>query len=137
MISGVADRWFPVLAAVLGLLGGIGGAAVGGYVANKGQEQRFKEERAARIRDVRINAYVRFLRAAENGKFHAREVEDSVLYTAEAEVALVARTAALRRAAERLRERVFDYEPGIEKPYNAARYSFIELAHDEIEAEAK
>ena len=49
----MAERWFPVLAAVLGLLGGIGGAAVGGYVANKGQGQRFEEERAARIRDVR------------------------------------------------------------------------------------
>ena len=131
----MAERWFPVLAAVLGLLGGIGGAAVGGYVANKGQEQRFKEERAARIRDVRINAYVRFLRAAENGKFHAREVEDSVLYTAEAEVALVARSNALRRAAERLTESVLNYSPPIEKPYNDARESFIELANSEIEAD--
>ena len=69
----MAERWFPVLAAVLGLLGGIGGAAVGGYVANKGQEQQFEEERAARIRDERLDTYVRFLRAAENERIHPGE----------------------------------------------------------------
>ncbi|HEX2458985.1 MAG TPA: hypothetical protein VHJ58_02460, partial [Vicinamibacterales bacterium] len=98
----MADRWLPVLAAVVGLLGGIGGAAVGGYVANKGQEQQFEEERAARIRDVRLQTYVSFLRAAENEHSNAREVSDGVVRTAEAEVALVADSTALRGAAARL-----------------------------------
>ena len=135
-MSAVTERWFPVLAAVLGLLGGVGGAAVGGYVANKGQEQRFKEERALRIRELRIDTYVKFLRAAENEKSHAPEVEDSILYTAAAEVALVAGSAELRQSADTLTDRAIDYDEAAPKPYNAARDSFVELAHAEIEAGA-
>jgi hypothetical protein len=41
----MSDRWLPVVAAILGVLGGVAGAAVGGYVANKGQEQRLEAER--------------------------------------------------------------------------------------------
>jgi hypothetical protein len=33
----MSDRWLPVVAAILGVLGVVAGAAVGGYVANKGQ----------------------------------------------------------------------------------------------------
>jgi hypothetical protein len=127
----MADRWLPVLAAVLGLLGGIGGAAVGGYVANKGQEQRLEEERAARIRDVRLQTYVSFLRAAENEHSNAREVSDGVVRTAEAEVALVARSTALRGAAAKLTDAALFYS--VERQFTEARNSFIELAHSEIE----
>ena len=127
----MADRWLPVLAAVLGLLGGIGGAAVGGYVANKGQEQQFEEERAARIRDVRLQTYVTFLRAAENEHSNAREVSDGVVRTAEAEVALVARSTALRAAAAKLTDAALSYS--VERQFTEARNSFIELAHSEIE----
>jgi hypothetical protein len=127
----MADRWLPVLAAMLGLLGGIGGAAVGGYVANKGQEQQFEEERAARIRDVRLQTYVSFLRAAENEHSNAREVSDGVVRTAEAEVALVARSTALRGAAARLTDAALFYS--VERQFTEARDSFIELAHSEIE----
>jgi hypothetical protein len=127
----MADRWLPVLAAVVGLLGGIGGAAVGGYVANKGQEQQFEEERAARIRDVRLQTYVSFLRAAENEHSNAREVSDGVVRTAEAEVALVADSTALRGAAARLTDAALFYS--VEKQFTEARNSFIELAHSEIE----
>jgi hypothetical protein len=127
----MADRWLPVLAAVVGLLGGIGGAAVGGYVANKGQEQQFEEERAARIRDVRLQTYVNFLRAAENEHSNAREVSDGVVRTAEAEVALVADSTALRGAAARLTDAALFYS--VERQFTEARNSFIELAHSEIE----
>src|SRR5262245_53610031 len=96
------ERWLPVLAAVLGLLGGIAGAAVGGYIANKGQEQRLEEERAARIRDVRLDTYAKFLRAVENEHFHARAAAEEVVTRAEAEVALITSSAALREAAEML-----------------------------------
>ena len=128
----MADRWLPVLAAVVGLLGGIGGAAVGGYVANKGQEQQFEEERAARIRDVRLQTYVRFLRAAENEHSNAPEVSDGVVRTAQAEVALVAHSTALRGAAARLTNAALFYS--VERQFTEARDSFIELAHSEIEA---
>jgi adenylosuccinate lyase len=129
----MAERWLPVLAAVLGLLGGIGGAAVGGYVANKGQEQQFEEERAARIRDERLDTYVRFLRAAENERIHPAETSDDVINTASAEVALVARSAALREAAERLTASLESAVTGSESQITEARERFVDLAHSEIE----
>jgi len=55
----------PLLAAGLGVLGGVGGAFIGGYVANEGQENRFDKERAAAITDVRRHAYGEFLGAAQ------------------------------------------------------------------------
>jgi hypothetical protein len=129
----MAERWLPVLAAVLGLLGGIGGAAVGGYVANKGQEQQFEEERAARIRDERLDTYVRFLRAAENERIHPVETSDDVINTASAEVALVARSAALRGAAEKLTASLESAVTGSESQITEARERFVDLAHSEIE----
>jgi hypothetical protein len=127
----MSERWLPVLAAVLGLLGGLGGAAVGGYVANKGQEQRFEHERATRIRDLRIDAYVNLLRAAENERSNAPRVPDSVLLTAEAEVELVARSDALREAASLLTGQALYYE--VETEYRKVRNRFIDLAQAEIE----
>ena len=126
----MAERWIPVLAAALGLLGGIAGAAVGGYVANEGQEQRFEEERAARIREVRLDTYVRFLRAAENERFHPATFDDDIVTAAEAEVALVARSVALREAAERLKALLNSEN---EEELNEARARFLDLAHSEIE----
>lgn len=58
-------RWIPVLAATLGVLGGVGGAFVGGRVANEGQEKGFTRERAAELQDLRIDAYGTFLATAE------------------------------------------------------------------------
>ena len=128
------EHWLPVLAAVLGLLGGIGGAAVGGYVANRGQEQRFEEERAARIRDVRLDTYVRFLRAAENEHFHSG-LSDDVITHAELEVALIARSDALREAAATLTDTVLSGEntEAWERKIREARKLFVDLAHSEIE----
>jgi hypothetical protein len=130
----MADRWLPVLAAVLGLLGGIGGAAVGGYVANKGQEQRFEEERAARIRDVRLDTYVKFLEAVENEHFHA-SASDEIITRAEAEVDLIASSDALREAAAMLTDTVVSGEgsQNWERKIRKARTLFVDLAHTEIE----
>jgi hypothetical protein len=128
------ERWIAVLAAVLGLLGGIGGAAVGGYVANKGQEQRFEEERAARIRDVRLDTYTKFLRAAENEHFHAG-ASDEIITRAEAEVDLIASSDPLREAAAMLTETVLrnDASKIGERKVSKARKLFVDLAHTEIE----
>jgi CHASE1-domain containing sensor protein len=46
----MSERWVPLLAAVVGLLGGMGGAYVGGTVANEGQQDRFEDERKAEMR---------------------------------------------------------------------------------------
>ena len=40
------ERWIPVLAAVVGGLGGMGGALVGGSVANQGQEREYGDAHA-------------------------------------------------------------------------------------------
>ena len=130
----MAERWLPVLAASLGLVGGVAGAAVGGYVANTGQEQRFQEEREARIRDLRIDTYAKFLRAVENEKVNNAAVADSLVLTAEVEVALLASTDALRQAAARLSERARNWDVGEESEYTASRERFVDLAHDEIDA---
>jgi len=130
----MGERWIPVLAAALGLLGGVAGAAVGGYIANQGQEQRFEEERAARIRDLRVDTYVRFLRAVEDEHSNASKMPDSIFLAAGAEVALLAGGDELRQAAAALTDEVVNYDPEQEEDYTEARDSFIELAHSEIEA---
>jgi hypothetical protein len=56
--------WIPVLAAVVGLVGGIGGAYVGGEVSNNGQEQQFENQRTAELQDLLIDAYASYLRDA-------------------------------------------------------------------------
>jgi len=55
----------PIFAAGLGVLGGVGGAFVGGSVANEGQREGFKRQRAAAMQDLRIEAYANFLGTAE------------------------------------------------------------------------
>ena len=58
-------RWLPILAAVLGVLGGVLGALVGGWIANEGQEDRFESERKAQIQDSRIAVYGNFVGTAD------------------------------------------------------------------------
>ena len=132
----MSDRWLPVLAAVLGIVGGVLGAAVGGYIANEGQEAQFKQERAERIRDLRLATYSKFLRAAENEKVRGPELQDSIVLTAQLEVELVARNDDLRAAAVRLSDRARNWEGGDESEYAAARTTFIDLAHAEIDTDS-
>jgi hypothetical protein len=124
------ERWLTVLAAILGLLGAMGGAAVGGYVANQGQEQRFEHERATELRDLRIDTYVRFLRAAEREHFEPVETGDLVVRTAEAEVSLVAPSAAIREAASRFTENALNFTT--ERDYTRLRDEFVDLAQAEL-----
>ena len=65
----MSERWLPVLAAIVGVLGGMGGAFVGGYVANQGQKQRFEHEQAVRIQNLRRETYVNYVRELENQFF--------------------------------------------------------------------
>ncbi len=57
----VPDRWIPIVAATLGVLGGMGGALIGGYISNQGQEQQFENQREAAKDDLRQGAYANFL----------------------------------------------------------------------------
>ena len=59
------ERWIPILAGVIGVVGGVGGAVVGGVIANEGQEKQFEKDRAAQLQDLREQTYVKFVGAAE------------------------------------------------------------------------
>lgn len=125
------EHWITVVAAVLGILGGMGGAAVGGYIANRGEQQRFEHERAAEIRDLRLDTYVMLLRATEREHAQPVETDDRIVRTAEAEVALVAPTVAIREAASRFAANALDATS--EQDYTSLRDEFIHLAQAEIE----
>lgn len=125
------EHWITVVAAVLGILGGMGGAAVGGYIANRGEQQRFEHERAAEIRDLRLDTYVMLLRATEREHAQPVETDDRIVRTAEAEVALVAPTVAIREAASRFAANALDATS--EQNYTRLRDEFIHLAQAEIE----
>jgi hypothetical protein len=60
----MSERWVPVLAAIVGVLGGMGGALIGGWVANAGQEQRFQDERQAAVQDLHREIYADYLASA-------------------------------------------------------------------------
>jgi hypothetical protein len=125
------EHWVPVVAALLGILGGMGGAAVGGYIANRGEQQRLEHERAAEIRDLRLDTYVMLLRAAELEHAQPVETDDRVVRTAEAEVALVAPTVAIREAASQFAANAL-YGTS-EQDYTRLRDEFINLAQAELE----
>jgi hypothetical protein len=127
----MSEHWVTVVAAVLGLLGGMAGAAVGGYIANRGEQQRFEHERAAEIRDLRLDTYVMLLRAAELEHAQPVETDDRFIRTAEAEVALVAPTAAIREAAAQFAANALNATS--EQDYTRLRDEFIDLAQAEIE----
>src|SRR5918993_2442304 len=88
------DRWIPVLAGVIGLIGGVGGAVVGGVIANEGQEEQFEKDRAAELQDVREQTYVKFVGAAENVLTVGGEENEAEANAALAEVALLSPTLA-------------------------------------------
>jgi len=55
----------PLFAAAVGVVGGVGGAWIGGVVANEGQEHQSQSERAAAIQDLRIDTYGDYLASAD------------------------------------------------------------------------
>jgi hypothetical protein len=70
--------WIPVLAAVVGLIGGVGGAYVGGEVANSGQKQQFENQRTAEVQDLLISLGQRLstpVEMANTGSASNRRIE--------------------------------------------------------------
>jgi hypothetical protein len=137
----------PLVAAGLGVLGGVGGAFVGGYLANEGQESRFETERVAAIQDRRIETYGTFLGTAREvlGTILAqrsREDEAEVfvrLFSAEARVALIAESAEVENAARAVREAATadsggESEDELQEQYEARIDDFLDAAREEIEA---
>jgi hypothetical protein len=130
----VSERWIPLLAAVVGLLGGMGGALVGGWVANEGQQQRFEEEQEAQARELRVEAFAEFLQSAASINQGAPDPDAALarLDAAEAKVGIFANTDT-RNAAAKLGEAVRADKK--DEDYDLPRENFVEAAKAEVAAE--
>lgn len=127
----MSERWIPVIAAIVGVLGGMGGAFVGGYVANKGEQQRFKEEQAAKTEDFRRDTVVKFLAAAENLRFAGGTGQD--LLADEAQVSLLFPTSEVREAAREVSHAARVSTSGEnDTNYRRTRDRFIQAAQEEM-----
>jgi hypothetical protein len=143
----MSDRWIPVLAAAVGVLGGMGGALIGGWIANTGQKQQFDAERRARTEDLRRETYVQYLQKVDalvvviNVKVPATELarrseEIARAYaqakSAQGQVQLVA-PKPVRHAAERLIDTVETGEESVdESRYDRARSAFVTAARFQL-----
>lgn len=137
-------RWLAILAAALGVLGGIGGAFIGGSLANAGAEKRLEKERAAQVQDVRIEVYGTYLGTADELATawvtgDEEKIKDGIarLFVAEAKVAVIAEDQdAFEKAALEI-NKILTSDPGLTQErlpqYQAAYKAFLEVARDEIE----
>jgi hypothetical protein len=137
----------PVFAALVGVLGGVGGAIAGGSLANRGQEERFLSERQAAIQDLRLDKYGTLVGAADvlltqflivdeykiskdaKNKLIAPQLLD--LQSATATVDLLADTA-VRSAADELTTALVNGTITNEQMYDRLRQDFIQEAQVEI-----
>ena len=138
------DRWLPLLIASLGVLGGVGGAFVGGWVANEGQEKQSESDRAAEVQRLRVETYGNFIGTAELTvtKFGVglpqRETAEAFarLTPAGARVLLIAENPGkMRKAAVAVVKAITANVPQKQGEANlqAAEDRFLEAARDEIE----
>ena len=137
------SRWLPILAAALGVLGGIGGAFIGGSLANAGAEKRLEKERAAQVQDIRINVYGTYLGTADELatawlEGDQEEIADGIkkLFVAEAKVAVIAEDQdAFETAAQQINQILTNEgltQEGLPQ-YQLAYKAFLDFARDEIE----
>ena len=148
-------KWIPILAAGLGVLGGIGGAIVGGSLANAAQENQLESEQEAAISDLRRATHARYLGAADacfiaQGVAKDIVIEDGVptqneevaavgflrpqlleLFGTQGAVALLTNSD-VAAAADKLTDELED--PDLNR-YDALRSEFIRLAREEIESD--
>jgi hypothetical protein len=134
----------PLLAAAIGVLGGVGGAYIGGVVANQGQEQQSESERAAAIQDLRIEVYGSYLATAQQlvGKAQInRPAEVDKLFpsllASEARVVLITDSDEIEEAAAKVEEAVIadprKTDQEMREGYATAANNFLAVARDEIE----
>jgi len=127
---------------VVGVIGGLGGAVIGGYVANEGQEQRFHDERTAHIQDLRRDRYVNYVR--ELIKLTIVGGVPVQAFTAQTDVSLLSSSPAVQRAARELGESAGELNKAMKEgnaPEESRAFSrkldrFIEVAHKEVESGA-
>jgi hypothetical protein len=139
----VDARLIPLLVAAVGVAGGVGGAFVGGKMANEGQEKQSESERAAAKQALRVDAYADYLGSAEAlvGKlsldFSENEREEALiqLLADEARAVIVAgRAKVIQQEADEVTKAVSNQD---EDAYNKAATAFFHAARDDIEAAEK
>ncbi len=143
----LSERWIPLFAAVVGVLGGMGGAFIGGWVTNRGQDERLKNERAAARWDSRQATYANYLQAADElllkGQIDKDPNATIRISDAEAKASIAAAVAAeaaveiiadvrLRRVTENLTTALSSEE--LDRA-QALRQTFIELVQQDIPPE--
>jgi hypothetical protein len=134
----VSERWIPVLAAVVGVLGGIGGAYIGGAMTNEGQEQRLASEQTERTQELHRETYAEFLLAAAKvnqgagGDVAEEDRRQEEVDAAEARVELFANDD-VREAAGALLDAVKSNAQG--EDYAIPRIRFLDAAKEELQAD--
>jgi hypothetical protein len=134
-----------ILVAAVGVIGGVGGAYIGGVVANEGQERQSENERAAALQELRRDAYgdflgtVQELRAAaaarEPDGITEREQDELNeiavrLFVAKSRVDLVAKSGAVGDAAAEVLDAFTEPTPR----EDSTTRKFRVAAQDDIEA---
>ena len=135
----MSDRWIPVLAATVGVIGGLGGALIGGCVANQGQQEQFENERQAALVDMRREVYATYLQAVDAfiQVAGAAETDEERKELIDEEVeALTAAAAAELVAEDDLRKVVQGIDKAIQAgdvdEFEELRTDFIKRAHEDI-----
>ena len=131
------ERWIPIMAGVIGVVGGVGGAVIGGVIANEGQEEQFERDRAAEVQDLREQTYVKFVGAAERVHQLGGQTANAEASAALAEVILLSPTLAqpattvLKRAAQTTGEKT-KRQATVEAAYVTNLDRFVLLAQKEV-----
>ena len=131
------ERWIPILAGVIGVVGGVGGAVVGGVIANEGQEEQFEKDRAAEVQDLREQTYVKFVGAAERVHQLGGETANTEANAAFAEVVLLSpklkqpATMVLEQAVQTTGEQTGEQKT-VEAAYDKNLDRFLVLAQQEV-----
>jgi hypothetical protein len=143
----VSDRWIPVLAATVGIIGGMGGALIGGCVANQGQQEQFEDERQAALVDMRREVYATYIQAVESFIQKAGSREEQGLLETPEQIqelideegipALTAQAAVELVAGDEVQEAVQDIDQAFqahmeEDEWEPLRNVFIERANKEL-----
>lgn len=137
----MSERWIPLLAAIVGLLGGMAGAYIGGSVANEGQQQRFENEQKAETRALRVDAYVGLLQACETAFNTEANISEADLTRRVGDLRAAQARASLMTSSAEVRDAAGGLGPDQggcgfipPKEHIAAQQRFVEAAREEVTA---
>lgn len=141
----MSERWIPIFAAVVGLLGGVGGAAIGGSIANNGQQDRLIQERQTHLEDLLIETFSKYVETAGSAAFQLQDSPPGNIKArimgeveaAQAQVEFVTSVPEVRDAALALEDLLasvaIDKTSVTYKDYKTARDKFIATAGRSIQ----